>query len=576
MISIQENIKSVKVIDTSMDAVLKRIKDGKSKNKIDLLRQTKDEVEKREIKQTLPVVRFAGVWNSGAVPEDKSIKSYSGFMICDIDHVDAVAVKETLRYDPYVYAIWISPSGDGVKFLMKISDPKKYKQHYFAAMVRYPELDKNNSNISRACFESYDPDLVLNKDSIVFDKTIEKDQIGDSMDMNKLSKWIEKRDSFIQGSRNQFIFKLAAAANRFGIPKDICQTFCGNEYRCDSDFTKNEMASAINSAYKNTADFGSAGKDLEKIGSDFMRYEPIDVFYIKDVEDDLNSIYANGLQYGESTGYPTLDSIYKMEKGELTIVTGWANDGKSEFMNNLTCARAFTNNDKWAFFSPETFPPSLFYKKFIEIYAGCSMANTYMNTDKFEKAKAFVSRHFFFIYPDETPNVEYLLNRFMEQVVTNNITGIVIDPFNEISNNFSLRDDQFLQTNLSLIKRFIRENDLFGYVVMHPHQVKRNQDGSLPRATKYDLAGGAMTANKADNILVYSRPNLKEFPDSTNASIFTEKIKKQPQNGALYKEVECMFDWRSRRFTFNGTNPFIDALNTPETPMHNGNKIIFT
>ena len=43
-------------------------------------------------------------------------------MICDIDHVDAVAVKETLRYDPYVYAIWISPSGDGVKFLMKISD----------------------------------------------------------------------------------------------------------------------------------------------------------------------------------------------------------------------------------------------------------------------------------------------------------------------------------------------------------------------------------------------------------------------------------------------------------------------
>ena len=64
MISIQENIKSVKVIDTSMDAVLKRIKDGKSKNKIDLLRQTKDEVEKREIKQTLPVVRFVGVTSS--------------------------------------------------------------------------------------------------------------------------------------------------------------------------------------------------------------------------------------------------------------------------------------------------------------------------------------------------------------------------------------------------------------------------------------------------------------------------------------------------------------------------------
>ena len=42
------------------------------------------------------------------------------------------------------------------------------------------------------------------------------------------------------------------------------------------------------------------------------------------------------------------------------------------------------------------------------------------------------------------------------------------------------------------------------------------------------------------------------------------------------EEVECMFDWMSRRFSFNNTNPFIEALNTPDAPMHNGNKIIFT
>ena len=576
MISIQQNIRSTEVLKISVDIALNRIRDGKSRDKIEKLRESKDPFEKKEIKLTLPVIRFGGVWDTGTVPSDNSVKDYSGFMICDIDHVDAVAVKETLRYDKYVYAIWVSPSGDGVKFLVKISNPTKYKQHYFAAMARYPDLDKNNSNISRACYESYDPDIIINKDSDVFDKILEKDAIGDNMEMGNLVKWLEKTDNFLQGNRNQYIYKLASAANRFGIHKDTCQTFCDNEYRCDSDFTKQEMFSAINSAYRNVAEFGIAGRNIENISTDFVKYEPQDVFYVKDVEEDLNSIYNNGIQQGESTGYPSLDSVYRMERGELTILTGWANDGKSEFMNNLTCARSLLNNDKWAFFSPETFPPSLFYKKFIEIYAGMSMAAPYMSKEKYDKAKSFVSRHFFFIYPDESPTIEYLLNRFMEQVIANNITGIVIDPFNEVSNNFSLRDDQFLQTNLSLIKRFIRENDLYGYVVMHPHQVKRNQDGSLPRATKYDLAGGAMTANKADNILVYSRINQKEFPGSPLASVFTEKIKKQPQNGSVYKEVECMFDWMSRRFSFNNTNPFIEALNTPDAPMHNGSKIIFT
>ena len=77
---------------------------------------------------------------------------------------------------------------------------------------------------------------------------------------------------------------------RFGIHKDTCQTFCDNEYRCDSDFTKQEMFSAINSAYRNVAEFGIAGRNIENISTDFVKYEPQDDTVVKNMRAKLKEV----------------------------------------------------------------------------------------------------------------------------------------------------------------------------------------------------------------------------------------------------------------------------------------------
>ena len=51
------------------------------------------------------------------------------------------------------------------------------------------------------------------------------------------------------------------------------------------------------------------------------------------------------------------------------------------------------------------------------------------------------------------------------------------------------------------IKRFIRKYDLSFWLVAHPRNPKRNNDGTYPRITAYDIAGGyAYSTRAADHI----------------------------------------------------------------------------
>jgi hypothetical protein len=67
---------------------------------------------------------------------------------------------ELINKDKYTFASFISPSGNGFKVLVKI--PAEIENHklYFDSISEYynnPHFDITSKNISRICFESYDP-----------------------------------------------------------------------------------------------------------------------------------------------------------------------------------------------------------------------------------------------------------------------------------------------------------------------------------------------------------------------------------------------------------------------------------
>ena len=99
---------------------------------------------------------------------------HSGFTILDFDKLeDVLQVKRQLAEDKYIFAIWVSPSGNGLKALVQLKFPDKHRDQ-FNALINYfnknygLNLDVSGKNESRACFESYDPELVINLDAEIY------------------------------------------------------------------------------------------------------------------------------------------------------------------------------------------------------------------------------------------------------------------------------------------------------------------------------------------------------------------------------------------------------------------------
>jgi hypothetical protein len=180
--------------------------------------------------------------------------------------------KENLSKSKYVFSVFISPSGDGLKILVKIpTDPENHTS-YFNSLEKHfnsPYFDKTSKNLSRVCYESYDPLIHVNENSSIWDtmeeaEYVEVNRVKDKAtipitDENKiveiLVKWWEKKYPMMEGQRNHNAYILAMAFNDFGVNKSLA-SYVLNQF-ANADFSLKEIAITIDSAYKHTVNFGS-------------------------------------------------------------------------------------------------------------------------------------------------------------------------------------------------------------------------------------------------------------------------------------------------------------------------------
>ena len=161
----------------SASVVLDRIKEGASR---ELVKQIRDEKEKEKInllKQKLPAICFSGNFTKR---NDKSLNQHSGLVCLDFDGYDnqrnLLQEKERLTKNKYVYSVFVSPSGKGLKALVKIPPIAENHINYFnglEAHFKSPNFDKSCKNVSRVCYESYDPLIYINENASVWDKIVD-------------------------------------------------------------------------------------------------------------------------------------------------------------------------------------------------------------------------------------------------------------------------------------------------------------------------------------------------------------------------------------------------------------------
>jgi hypothetical protein len=245
--------------------VYNRIKEGYPEliEKITALRAMEDDDPAySSLKNSLRAIMFNGTFNER---NDNGLIEHSGLCILDFDDYPSAEVMEAekvrLMKCPNVFMIFISPSGKGLKCVIKIpaSDKFTHKRRFkaFQEFIDSDYFDASSCNVSRVCFESYDPTAYINLDAEVFN-LIEEEKGHSAFErvpvlpMTNEANIIENIMKFnhgdISGGRNNWVFKVASCFAEYGISENTAKFYL-HQYS-DKDFTQIEINTCVGSAYK--------------------------------------------------------------------------------------------------------------------------------------------------------------------------------------------------------------------------------------------------------------------------------------------------------------------------------------
>jgi predicted P-loop ATPase len=184
------------------ETIAEIIRSSKYKEKIEILQNLLLQGKKKEYsnqKKVLPAFTTSGKFEGGR--KMNFLKEYSKIIILDIDKLEQSQLKEIKQKsisNKYTYSCFISPSGKGLKILVKIDNSvSKHKETFLKIQAYYEKLlqvniDPSGKDVTRLCFFSYDKDLYLNPQSETFKTEIPMSVTSD----------IEKLIEQIYGTRN--------------------------------------------------------------------------------------------------------------------------------------------------------------------------------------------------------------------------------------------------------------------------------------------------------------------------------------------------------------------------------------
>ena len=258
---------------------------------------------------------------------------------------------------------------------------------------------------------------------------------------------------------------------------------------------------------------------------------PLPIAGAYDVSDftvELAELYKNGSPRGVSTGWTTIDPLYTVRSGDVTVVTGIPNSGKTEWMDALLVNLGRTQGWVFGMFSPESGSIPEHVKMLAEKYMGKPFEpgiTQRMTPSEWDMAQTWIGQRFAFIEP-EAPTLEAILNVARQLVRRRGIRGLVIDPWNEIEHSRpeSMTETEYISECLSNIRRFARQQGVHVWIVAHPTKLLKNKDGSYPVPTPYDISGSANWRNKPDCCIAIWR-ELDPQKRSADVEIHVQKVR---------------------------------------------------
>jgi hypothetical protein len=571
-------------IHVSLQKILKRFKKEDKDGKITTLRDLPNPEEYKAQKNSLPVAVFQGTFSSR---NNASLIKASGLMILDFDDKDIKDIhdlKQRLHNDEYIYSYFLSTSGRGYKALVvipKVKNDQEYKKYYNSFIDRYEELDTVGKDISRCCYFSYDPDLVVKEKY----KTWTKKHEGESKvklnkakhvynDYGKMNRILNIIRYAQVGERNIKIYNAAMLAGGYvasgKIEYDEALRLLEQEAEFIAPEERLQNPKTILSGLKNGMD--KPLSDLEEIEKKEITEQKFGKIYFTagDVKDEIYDLYKNGLQKGFSTGHEILDEYYTVRLGSTTYVYAAPYMGKTYFWIDILINLSENHGWKHAVFSPETGRAHEVFAELIAIRAKQDFYNDYknqMSEEKMEEARKWVDRHFIIIDCDDTKMAVpefYDVVDIIERVYSTKIQTTTIDTFNEFKHDFkdhNGRQDMYLEDILSFVRQNARNRNRHNCIVTHvqQQQIVKQENSNVryyPPATYREIAGGEAWGRKGMSMLSVWRPLNEALLDEdgmpyepNQTIIYVQKAK--PKGIGKKGQVNLYYNAKEHRYTDN-------------------------
>lgn len=267
--------------DVSLEDVYRVITSDKYKVITNELRQITDKHQQNEFKASkLDYVTFSGIFSKRA---NNGLIQHSNLFCIDLDNLNNVADTKSKILELLTPSLmFVSPSGNGIKLVYKVDISKAKHIHYFKAFEQFFKeqmrlvIDDKCKDIARACFLCYDNEAYINNEAQVLDDSfidtfyIEEEQVlpiketitNYDIIVDNLKTWLNKKESFVNGNRNNYVTQLAGAYNRYGIPLNYAENNLIS-YAQD-DFEESEILATVKSIYNNTSYHNTASFEISK------------------------------------------------------------------------------------------------------------------------------------------------------------------------------------------------------------------------------------------------------------------------------------------------------------------------
>ena len=280
------------------------------------------------------------------------------------------------------------------------------------------------------------------------------------------------------------------------------------------------------------------------------------VFRLMDRGNEMLSSFRNGKVRGTTTHIKDIDKHWTWKDGEVTVWTGYQNEGKTKNLHSLSLLKALHEGWKFGVFSPENFPLDDYYDDIIEELIGKSSDKHFSNVmseREYKYGMQFVDNHFFAVYPDENFQLDLIFKKAKYLIRKHGIKAFIIDPYNTVEHMLrpGEREDLYISRFMAQLKRFGLENGISIHLVAH--QITPQIDKETLQYKKPDLnriKGGSTFADKADNVNFVQRPYRALDKSDTRVMWGSQKIKKQRLVGIPGEVVDINFLFHKQRYLY--------------------------